>query len=360
MAPTNIDAEERDREIDNAGQLKILSVIITSILGEKNASDIDALLAQVNSRLDENKIHLKIDAGVETLQELILSQAADSRQDFSAKLDDWVKSYNQLEAETTTGLAQKDGRHGPNIARSLMSASGDPATVWGDDVDMQLVLKDVIANTADKEFVFASNQTYILKPTPIAAAEVEKEFTNPVANLKNQIQPVVDKCRNETKVRLLIPVSSDQIHWHLFVIGISYGRITGAALLDSAKSKVLQKQPAYHNAQVVVSELNHDGKIKVKPVSTGRHEVDYTSMDYVVQTALNGLNMEARKNEENNEIRWAGNSHDLRAAIIGKIAQATPAIQEMIKKFGLFAKREKEVDVARIGALLARNPGTNK
>ena len=268
----------------NARQLKMIEIIVRSILGEGYARYIEVLLTHVDKKLHEKNIYLTLEAGIETLQELVLTQAVDNAQDFDVRLEEWMRVYCQMEAETTTGVKNMIERQGPNITRSLLEAAGDPESAWGDDADMQITLKDVIIDPKLTEF--SSDQTYILQPTLIVPGDAEKELADPVTLLKRRIQPVLDKCHAQKQVRLLIPVISQQVNWHLLVVGVSHGRITGAALLDAAKAAEVQKLPAFHQAQIVVNELNHDHAVKVKAVSTGKQQNFVYSMDDVVGTLL--------------------------------------------------------------------------
>lgn len=338
-------------EEPNARQLKMIEIIARSILGEGYARYIEVLLAHVDKKLHEKNIYLTLEAGIETLQELVLTQALDNAQDFDARLEEWMRIYSQMEAETTTGVKNMMERRGPNITRSLLEAAGDPESARGDDADMLITLKDVIVDPRLTEF--SSDQTYILQPTLIVPGDAEKELTNPVALLKRCIQPVLDKCHAQKQVRLLIPVISQQVNWHLFVLGVNHGRITGAALLDAAKVADVQKLPAFQQAQIVVNELNHDNVVKVKAVSTGKPQNLVYSMDDVVQAVLNGVQTDEMSSAAMSAIREAGAGSELRQAIIGRILAVSPAIQKaspMVQKYGLFGKAAQRAKPASVRA----------
>lgn len=327
--------------LDNARQLEMIDIIVRSILGDSYAHAIEALLAQVDKTLQEKNIYLTLEAGIETLQELVLTQAMDNSQDFNLRLEEWTRVYSQLEAEETIGVKHLLERQGPNISRSLLNASGDPESAFGDDADMQITLKDIIINPRQTEFV--SDQTYILQPSLIVPGDAEKEFAKPVETLKRNIQPVLDKCQALKQVRLLIPVVSQQVNWHLLVVGINHGRITGAALLDAAKVAEIQKHPAFQQAQIVVNELNHDNAVKVKAVTTGKEKNNAYSMDDVVQAMLNGVMTDDVASAATSAIREAGPGSELRQAIIGRMIAVSPAIQQaspMVRKYGIFGKHE--------------------
>lgn len=335
----------------NARQLKMIEIIVRSILGDSYAHAIEVLLAQVDKILREKNIYLTLEAGIETLQELVLTQAMDNRQDFNIRLEEWTRIYSQLEAEETTGVKHMLERRGPNISRSLLNESGDPESALPDEADMQITLKDIIIDPKRTEF--ESDQTYILPPALIVPGDAEKDFAKPVETLKRSIQPALDKCQAQKQVRLLIPVVSQQVNWHLLVIGINHGRITGAALLDAAKVADIQKHPAFQQAQKVVNELNHDNAVKVRPVSTGKEKNNVYSMDDVVQAMLNGVVADDGASAATSAIRAAGSGSELRQAIIGRMLAVSPAIQQaspMVRKYGLFGKHDQPRKAAAVRA----------
>lgn len=303
---------------------------------------LDEMIAYIRKQLILNKVYLDLDAGINSLKEIIanhlLAQMLEqTNTDLSVELDRWFQKYPQLiQAEKTAKVTLSKG-YQDNITESLLK-TGAAASTWGDDRDVNLLLRDHISHPDTVKI--ESDMAYILPPVAIVSSEIEAQSQDAVDLFVNQIMPVLEKSVDQQNVTVEIPVTT-QAHWRLFVAEINYGKITEAVLLDSAEgdNEDLTVVPAYRNAQQAVSKICEKAEaapIVIQPVMTGKQTNGYSCMDYVVQAAVT---IKSRKNNEESELEdtlqdivKADNAQSLRAAIIEHIASQHPEVRKQINK----------------------------
>lgn len=300
------------------------------------------MMAYVRKQLILNKIYLNLDAGINSLKEILanhlLEQVVEQKNDnhhFNAELNNWCQKYPQLiqaEKAATVGLYKA---YQDDIMESLLKTGVAPQTE-GSGRDADFILNDHISDPDTVEII--SNKAYLFKSVAIVSSEVEASNQDAVDLLVKKIMPVLEKSKDQQNVTVGIPVST-QAHWRLFVAEINYGKITEAVLLDSAEgdNEDLTVVPAYLNAQQAVDKVCEETKaepVVIKPVMTGKQTNGFSCMDYVVQAAIT---IKSRKNNEELEdtlqdIVKADNARSLRTAVIEQIASQHPEVRKQINK----------------------------
>jgi len=330
----------------NDHQLKLLKKDIKALInlqadGQRKLLD---MMAYVREQLILNKIYLNLDAGINSLKEImanhLLEQVVEQKNDnhhFNAELNSWCQKYPQLiqaEKAATAGLCKV---YQDDIMESLLKTGVAPQTE-GSERDANFILNDHISDPDTVEIT--SNKAYLFKPVAIVSSEVEASNQDAVDLLVKKIMPVLEKSKNQQNVTVEIPVST-QAHWRLFVAEVNNGKLTEAMLLDSAEgyNEDLTVVPAYLNAQQAVDKICEEIKaepVVIKPVKTGKQTNGFSCMDYVVQAAIT---IKSRKNNEESELEntlqdiiKADNAESLRTAVIEHIASHHPEVRKQINK----------------------------
>lgn len=310
------------RERLNAVELDVMQAICLSLY------DVDAvnkLFADIKQALSKAEIHLSIQQGINALQALAMRVLSKRSKNVERELDHWVQGYQALEAKAGSEFKRSAARQGKNITRSAMAGSAELDHVWGDEVDLRLVLSGLLTDPNDPNVLFLSNTAYVLPPSPLVEARAHAAI-NPVYDLRDQIKAVIAKSHHGRNIELLIPVTCSASHWQLMHVMINGGRVSHAALLDSMKGGKLEGSDSMLNAQLVVNKVNNDAKVPVQPVVTGKQTNGHSCMDYVVQEVLS-LVADDHKDATHQAICRAETASELRLAVVGKIFENHPNLK---------------------------------
>jgi hypothetical protein len=330
MSNSRVESQEvyDAREAYNKVALDRVRQQATRKLGNKaklQAVYLEQLFVGINQTLHEQNVYLSMQAGIDALAVIVMGQVIahiehPKKEDLQTNLNNWVQRYRQLEKQKYADNSN------PSIANSLINGGANPDTAWGDHTDLGLILKGLITDPSAEGVKIQSNQTYILSPASIVVGKEEARITNPILTLKDKIQEVMDKCGDQTNVKVCIPVNNGQSHWQLLSVTVNAAQITSAELVDSLKNKRLKKQPAYKTAQAVVDQINPENKVVVTAKATGKQLDGFRCIDYVAQAAVQQLPVV--ENPTLVTLRDATNGRALRTAVIGRILEAHPAIQQ--------------------------------
>jgi hypothetical protein len=327
MSNSRVESQEviDAREAYNKVALDRVRQQATCLLGKKaksQAAYLQQIFADINNSLHEQNVYLSMQAGMDALLVIVIAQMEHPKsENLQTNLQNWARNYRQMEEHKYAANSN------PSIARSLIDGAANPDKAWGDQTDLALILKGLITDDPRKENVkIQSNQTYILSPAPIVLSEEEVGITNPVLTLKGKIQEVIDKCGDQTNVKVCIPVNNGRSHWQLLNVTVNAGQITSAELVDSLKNNRLEKQPAYKTAQAVVNAINPENKVVVTAKATAKQSDGFRCVDYVAQAVVKQL--PAVKDPALLTLRDATSGRALRTAVIGRILEAHPAIKQ--------------------------------
>jgi hypothetical protein len=306
----NVEALERF----NAEHLDILHVNAASVYGEERANK---LFARIKEILLLENIMLSIDAGVQALDNVahrILSGASKKHEEDELKA--WVKQYRNLEKQGDAELAQRIERQKFNITRSVLAGRPEVDTVWGDEVDMRLVLKNWMINP-NVEQAYLAGQSILLPPAAIVSEA--KDVLNELQGTVDTIQSVIAKIApGAAPTNILLPLSDGGDHWKLQLFTVQNQRIIASTLTDSLTDHS-EKSSIY--AQTLVNKVNNDASVKVGKVATGEQTNAHSCMDYVVKKISQFF---PAVTEVDRQIQKAASAEALRIAVIGKIFENHP------------------------------------
>jgi hypothetical protein len=307
--------------------------------GEVISADDPRILGSVdiiNQRLAKDKLIFSMVAGYRLMAILILriifkkiDPATNQPYQAETGIDGVMKDYADLENAAT--LAQRNMyNQGNNISRWLMQGSYQAHGTLGDDLDIRWVLDGLISDPDARDFVFKSNQDYILPATSLVASGREAVFVDPIENLSNRIKRAIECSGDGENIKLHIPVNRAQIHWLLFNVTISKGKVIEAEVVDSYSGGGLgffQSADA-KQAQQVIDAVNKNNNVKVKSTFTGRQHDGHTCMDHVIQRALQvSRTIDIRERPTLVALRDEKNGDALRPHVLKIIAANNPEVK---------------------------------
>jgi hypothetical protein len=243
------------------------------------------------------------------------------RNAFNVKVAAWVARLENARPGVGEHVAQSGSQVSLNSELLKLKSKGlttIPLSLWGTDADIKTILGNNLSYVED----INAAGTYALQANVIINSDSPKEEDDQKQEplLKNCIQEalrvIIDKGIND-KVTLLIPVNCNNSHWRLLKIQIDKQALAAVEVWDSFGDDFVEA-PFYKKLERIINGItgaDPKKKIAIKSTLANIQKNTYSCMDYVVQEIYNSKKI-------TNEMTAAGNSTELRLAVVKQIAKS--------------------------------------
>lgn len=221
-------AIKKQEDIDSLNQRElgyIAEYLLERVQSEESQKSVPDVIEFVSDFLKGNKIALDVDDHTLELKELLFRLISKNKMtQLFEVLKKWAAGY-----EAAAKLAEKQAEENKRIFaaqphgiyRGLIEKQKIGYTVWGEDLDILVLLKGIVT-MGPKDI--SEDGIYILPPVSIEG-------------LKDKLKEVRD-AHSDKALTLLVPVNRGQNHWQLAIADAKNGKVTGLTIWDSIKEGV--------------------------------------------------------------------------------------------------------------------------